>query len=140
MPEPVITSGSSLSGLTSMNFVWLNRTWPLRPVSCSRVQRSRIPSVSSEPTAIVTSSSVSNRISSSTVKLYSADKLLLRRFARRALEGYSDTDIRDMEAEDAQGVARSVTAAGRYVRGGGVAVLGGASREGAPRIKPDKAL
>lgn len=86
-----------------MNFVWLNRTWPLRPVSCSRVQRSRIPSVSSEPTAIVTSSSVSNRISSSTVKLYSADKLLLRRFARRALEGYSDTDIRDMEAEDAQG-------------------------------------
>ena len=32
------------------------------------------------------------------IKLYSADKLLPRRFARRAL-GYSDTDIRDMEAE-----------------------------------------
>ncbi|WP_223165748.1 phage portal protein [Lentzea indica] len=42
-----------------------------------------------------------------TVKLYSADKLLPRRFARRAL-GYSDTDIRDMEAEDAEAYSRVV--------------------------------
>jgi hypothetical protein len=42
-----------------------------------------------------------------TVKLYSADKLLPRRFARRAL-GYTDTDIRDMEAEDAEAYSRVV--------------------------------
>ncbi|MCP2248178.1 phage portal protein [Lentzea aerocolonigenes] len=39
------------------------------------------------------------------VKLYSADRLLPRRFARRSL-GYSDTDIRDMEAEDAEAYSR----------------------------------
>nr|WP_246015665.1 phage portal protein [Kutzneria buriramensis] len=39
------------------------------------------------------------------VKLYSADKLLPRRAARRAL-GYSDTQIRDMEAEDTEAYNR----------------------------------
>jgi hypothetical protein len=39
------------------------------------------------------------------VKLYSADKLLPRRASRRAL-GYSDAQIRDMEAEDQQAYAR----------------------------------
>ena len=39
------------------------------------------------------------------VKLFSADRLLPRRFARRSL-GYSDTDIRDMEAEDAEAYSR----------------------------------
>jgi hypothetical protein len=39
------------------------------------------------------------------VKLYSADKLLPRRASRRAL-GYSDAQIRDMEAEDQEAYAR----------------------------------
>ncbi len=39
------------------------------------------------------------------VKLYSADKLLPRRSARRAL-GYSDAQIRDMEAEDREAYSR----------------------------------
>ncbi|SDC25603.1 phage portal protein [Actinokineospora iranica] len=40
-------------------------------------------------------------------KLYAADKLLPRRASRRAL-GYSDAQIRDMEAEDQQAYARVV--------------------------------
>jgi hypothetical protein len=40
------------------------------------------------------------------VKLYSADKLLPRRSARRALN-YSDAQIQDMEAEDQEAYARA---------------------------------
>ncbi|WP_344621179.1 phage portal protein [Actinosynnema pretiosum] len=41
------------------------------------------------------------------VKLFSADRLLPRRASRRAL-GYSDTQIREMEAEDAEAYSRAV--------------------------------
>ncbi|MFD1044627.1 phage portal protein, partial [Kibdelosporangium lantanae] len=53
------------------------------------------------------------------VKLYSADKLLPRRASRRAL-GYSDGQIRDMEAED-QEAARSSTGAPATEGGPGLA-------------------
>lgn len=45
--------------------------------------------------------------SDAVVKLYSADRLLPRRASRRAL-GYSDTEIRDMEAEDAEAYNRAL--------------------------------
>lgn len=48
-----------------------------------------------------------------TVKLYSADRLLPRRFARRALGYYPDTYIRDMEAEDAEAYCVSSAATRR---------------------------
>ena len=41
------------------------------------------------------------------MKLFSADRLLPRRASPRAL-GYSDTQIREMEAEDAEAYSRAV--------------------------------
>lgn len=65
------------------------------------------------------------------VKLYSADKLLPRRSARRAL-GYSDAQIRDMETEDREAYAR--------VAGGDQAAEYGPKPEpgdGVPENEPD---
>ncbi|MEV6448461.1 phage portal protein [Amycolatopsis sp. NPDC051716] len=63
------------------------------------------------------------------VKLYSADKLLPRRSARRAL-GYSDAQIRDMETEDQQAYSR--------VTGGDLAAEYGPKPEGDPAELPQQ--